>query len=111
MAFGVTAEGFARKTLEDIIEELQADQRATMYDDLDVSDESIVGQQNAIFGNQLAEGWEQLEELYNAGDADAAEGRALENLCKLIGVYRVGTTKSQVTLTCTLAEGTELRAG
>ena len=111
MAFGVTAEGFARKTLEDIIEELQADQRATMYDDLDVSDESIVGQQNGIIGNQLAEGWEQLEELYNAADDELATQRALENLCKLFGVYRVGTTKSQVTLTCTLAEGTELRAG
>lgn len=106
--FGITESGFVRKTSEDILSELQADQRATMYDDLDVSEGSVVGKQNATVTKQLAEGWSALEGLYNAGDVDAASYRALENMCKLIGVYRGGETKSVVTLSCNLIAGTTL---
>lgn len=109
--FGIIPEGFRRKTMEDIVGELQTDQRATMYEDLDVSDESIVGQMNALVGHQFGEGWEQLEQLYNSGDPDAAEDRLLENVCKLIGVYRQGDTKTKVTLNCTLTSGTVLTPG
>lgn len=108
MNYGVVPEGFRRKTVDNIIDEMQGDQLSTMHDDLDVSDESVLGQQNAIVANQLGEGWEQLEQLYNCGDPDAAEDRALENLCKQIGVFRAGDTKSTVLLHCTLVSGTTL---
>lgn len=109
--YGATDAGFRRKTTAEIIADIEADQLASIYEDLDVSDESVVGQMNGIFAVQLGAAWEQLETLYNAGDADAAEGRLLDNLCKLLGVYRLGATYGTVTLACGLTAGTTLVAG
>lgn len=109
--YGVTPQGFVRKTLENIIGELEEDQLAEIADDLDVSTDSIVGQQNGVVGRQLSIGWEQLEIVYHSNDPDYAEGRGLEAVGKLTGTFRVGNTESEVLLVCNLDNGTTLTAG
>lgn len=108
--FGVTPEGFVRKTQRDILDEMEADQKAGLGPLWDVSSDSVAGQMNGAHSRQLAICWEQLEALHNGNDPDVAEERLLENLCKLTGTTRRGATQSQVTLTCNLDAGTELVA-
>lgn len=97
MTFGVTADGFLQKTLENINEELAIDQRADVDPGIDTSSESPVGQMNGVFSNQLAEGWEALATAYKGFDPDNAEGDALEALCALTGTLRDPATRTTVT--------------
>lgn len=108
--FGVTPQGFQRKTIEDILGEIEADERADIADDLDVSTASAVGQLNGIFARQLGIAWENLEVCYHGSDPDGSEGRLLEMVSKLTGTFRRGNTPSQVGLVCNLDEGTVLSA-
>jgi hypothetical protein len=110
-AFGVTLTGFRRKTLDDVLTELQADELSEVADDLDVSSESVMGQLNGIFARQIGVVWEAMEQCYSGFDADVAEGRMLEMLAKLTGTFRIGSTPSEVFLVTDLDIGTTLRAG
>ncbi len=109
--YGITPQGFVRKTQQNIIEEIEIDELKDVADDLDVSSDAIVGQLNGIFGRQLGIAWEQLEVCYNGFDPEAAEGRLLEMLCKLTGTFRRGETPSEVILSCDLLDGTTLING
>lgn len=109
--FGVLPTGFVRKTIENLVAEIEADQKADIRADFDVSTTSVPGQMNAIFGRQLGIAWEQLEVCYHGIDPDAAEGRQLDNDSKLTGTFRIGSTASEVSLLCTLDSGTTLTAG
>lgn len=108
--YGVLPTGFLRKTIDNIIAEMEADELAEISTDLDVSTTSVVGQLNGIVARQLGLAWEQLELVYHAFDADAAEGRLLDMLGKLTGTFRLGSTPSKVIMTCDLDSGTELEA-
>lgn len=109
--YGVTPEGFRRKTQAEIIAEFETDQHADISASLDVSTESIVGQNNAIYGRALGIAWEILEILYHSNDPEASEGRLLEMVCKLTGTFREGDTYTTVTLACHLDDGTDLVSG
>ncbi len=110
MTFGINPEGFDRKTIEDILTEMEQDELAEIATDLDVSTDSIVGQLNGIFARQLGIAWEQLEVIYHAFDSDAAEGRLLDMLGKLTGTFRRGSTASEVIQLCDLDVGVTLVA-
>ena len=57
MTFGVTAQGFVAKRTEDILEEMQDDERATFGDSIDLSDETPFGQINALIADRLGSIW------------------------------------------------------
>lgn len=109
--YGVSSTGFLRKTIENIVAEMEADELAEIAADLDVSTDQIVGQLNGIFARQLGIAWEQLELLYHAFDTDAAEGRLLEMLGKLTGTFRRGSTASEVIQDCDMDTGVHLQPG
>lgn len=109
--YGVTPQGFVRKTQQNIIAEMEADELSGIATDLDLEPDQIVGQLNGIFGRQLAICWEQLAICYNSFDPEAAEGRLLEMLCKITGTFRRGETASEVVLMCNLESGTTLVNG
>lgn len=99
---GVTAQGFTKKTLEEIKLELEADQLATIDPALNLSADQPVGQLNAAFSKKVAEVWELAEVAYNAFDRDAAEDRLLDNVGSITGTPRRGSTKSTVDCTVNL---------
>lgn len=106
--YGVTAEGFVRKPLEVIIEEINEYLWANVSPTLDVSPESPQGQINSAFARQLNSVWELAEILYHGNDPDGAEDFLLQNLAKLTGTAKQGATKSRVTATVNLDIGTTL---
>lgn len=106
--FGIIPEGWRSKTLRDILDEIEADQRAEIDVLIDVSPQAPDGQRNGITSRQLALVWELLGVLYEALDPDKAEDDLLISLCKLTGTVPHGSTQSEVSCTVNLDSGTAL---
>lgn len=111
MASGVTAEGFQRDTVQQVLTRIQGKQRATISPRLDLSTASVLGQINGIFADELGTALESLEIAYHGFDPDMAEGFLLTSLGKLTGTPRRGASNSLVTLDCELEEDTVLLSG
>ncbi len=109
--FGVQANGFLRPSLQDLLALIEADQRAEISQTLDLSTESVLGQNNGIYARQLSLAWEALEAIHNGTDPDRAEGDQLTSISKLTGTDRRGESKSQVVTGVRLDAGTTLLAG
>jgi hypothetical protein len=108
--YGVTDTGFIVKPLEVILEELAAAQRATIDPNWNTEADSLAGQYNGIFADQIAQAWEALEAEYYALSRDA-DGNALDIIGALTGTARRGATKSVVTLTLSLNASITVPAG
>jgi len=108
---GLDATGFVIKTLSEILEEIEDDERATMSASLSLLADSFLGQLNGIFSDKLRELWEVAQEVHNSFDPDNASGEALDNLAAITGVTRLAATESTVTLTATGTPATLLSAG
>lgn len=89
---GITEQGFDIKTFQELFEELGNDEKALIDPNLDVTTNSVAGQFNAITSRQLALVWQAMQVIYNNYNPDAAEGAALDNLCKLTGIRRLNAT-------------------
>lgn len=109
--FGVTPTGFVRPSLQELLALIQADQRAEISQTMDLSTESLLGQNNGIYARQLSLAWEALEAIHNGTDPDRAEDDQLTSISKLTGTERRGESKSLVTATVTLEPGVTLLAG
>lgn len=111
MSYGITAEGFNIKPTTVILQEIIDEQLATIDPSLDTSPDSILGQINGIFANQLAVLQELIQTSYNGMNPDAAEGAQLDALAALTGTIRLASTRSTVTCACDLDNATVLPAG
>lgn len=109
--YGVTPTGFVRPSVEDILADIESDQRSLVSQHIDTDPETPIGQINGITARQLGMAWEALETAYNAFDVDRAEDFLLTALGKLTGTIREGATPSTVSCTCVLTSGTTLQAG
>ena len=110
MADFVTTAGLEIKTVETILSELAARQRADIDVNLNTAADSPMGQVNGIFAAQLREAWEVLGVAYNGFNPDAVEGFLQDKLSALTGTLRRAATKSTVVLSCNLDMGTTLLA-
>lgn len=112
--FGVTPQGFSRPSVQELLSLIEADQRAEISQTLDLSADSVLGQNNAIIANQLGTAWEALEAVYDGNDPDRAEDDAATSLAKLTGTDREGASKSLLVgahaVQVTLTSGTLLQA-
>lgn len=111
MSFGLTSTGFNRKTVEDILGEVEASQKSNIDPELDVSSETPVGQLNGIFAAKLGEVWE-LAEAVNANQyPDTASTFGLDGVASITGSFRRAASKGTVTLDLTLNAGVTVPAG
>lgn len=102
---GVTAEGFTKKTVEEIKASIEDEQLSTISPTLNLSSNQPLGQANAIFAKKAAEIWELAEVAYNGFDRNSAEGRLLDNVGSLTGTPREAARKSEVTCTVNVNAG------
>jgi len=113
--FGVVATGFSRPSVQELLDLIEADQRAEISQTLDLSTESVLGQVNGIIANQLGTAWEALEAVHDGNDPDRAEDDAATSLAKITGTDREGASKSLLVgphaVTVSLTSGTVLQAG
>jgi uncharacterized phage protein gp47/JayE len=84
-------------TVEELVADMVADQRANM-DPLIVTDaEEVVGQMNGIIASDLREGYEVALVAYNAFDPDNVDDSRVTALCAITGTKPQGATKSRFT--------------
>ena len=95
MSFGILSTGFKIKRLSDIIEEIEAAQKAA-FGAVDTNADSVFGQLNGVFANQLNEVWEQLQKSYNAASPNLADGLTLDYNVALNRITRLEALHTQV---------------
>lgn len=108
---GLTATGFTRKLLDELVAELGADERGRISAQLDLSERTVIGNINAIFGDHHSQVWEALEELVRQFDPDNALDDRLVSLALLSGVERRGASTGLVACTVNLDASKSFAAG
>jgi uncharacterized phage protein gp47/JayE len=111
MTFGVTPQGFNRKTYQDIKASIETKERARIDASVDLDPESVFGQLNGIFGEELAEAWEAAEGAYHSFDPNAAEGESMVNLALITGTEKRTGAVSLVLVLLELEAGTTVPTG
>jgi hypothetical protein len=109
--FGVQTTGFVEKTLQDILEEIEEAERAAFGPGINVQADSVFGQLNGIYADQLSELWEASTAVYQAQYPDSASAAALDNVAAITGVTRLGATNTRVPVICTGTPATALPVG
>jgi len=115
MAYGITDQGFIKKTYEVILAEMETAARLPAPDgfgtDIDLSAFSPIGVLIKIEAGKHAEKWELLESLYYQNQIDNATGVNLDRVANLRNIKRKAAIKSIVTLTFTGADTTVIPSG
>jgi uncharacterized phage protein gp47/JayE len=107
----VDENGLTIKTLEEILADIEARQRADIDPAIITEPEEPLGQINGIYADSERQAWEALQEAYDAFDPDNAEGAALDHICALSGTVRLKPQYSKVTCQVDLDDGTALISG
>lgn len=96
MAVGnyITTEGLQIPTVEKLLIDLSAEQRANIDPNLNTDADSVVGQLNGIVSSHLREAYEVLRITHGGFDPDNAEGFLLAALCSLTGTTPAAATRS-----------------
>lgn len=113
MTYGITPQGFVRKTYEVILAELQAKARSgdCFGAEVDLSDENFIGPKLKLMAWALASQWELAEDVYYSLDLDNAEGVALNRVVGLGLVGREAAADATVDLTFTGVAGSVIPVG
>lgn len=108
---GLTTDGFEIKTLAEIKAEIEQLQLENVDANLNQSADSVIGQINAIFANQLREVWELVQAVYTSAYPDTASGQALSYLAAMTGTIRRSATPSTVSATINVDDGVTIPVG
>ncbi len=111
MTYGLTPEGFIPKPLQVILTEMRNEYKGLYGDDLDVSDESVMGQWIGVSAKREALLWEEMAEVYASRDPSSAEDAPLDGICDYTGVKRLKARKTYVPVLLKGKEGTLVEAG
>lgn len=102
----LTSDGLITKKHQDIV----TDMKEVMYRDvsryLDLSEKSSLGIVTSIFARNLADLWEAMSEVFDAFRIDKAEGKNLDDLVALNGLYRFPPKRTKGTEEFTGSVGT-----
>ncbi|MCQ2559190.1 MAG: hypothetical protein MJ157_00515 [Clostridia bacterium] len=109
--YGVTATGFVRKRLDEILEELHEDLSAGFGFNTRLNPQSYLNVLLTNFGDKIAELWEVAENVYQSMYPSMAEGQNLDWVAQYAGVIRQPAAKTRYPIYCTGVDGTEIAAG
>ena len=96
MTFGLTADGFKIKRLEDILSEVRQRFQNEFGASFDVDDATPEGQIIAIMAERESLIWELAQDVYNSQYPNSSEGVQLDNVAALTGTTRNGPRFSNV---------------
>jgi uncharacterized phage protein gp47/JayE len=94
---GLTSDGLEIKTAETILSEVEAEELSQINANLDVSEETPIGQINEIYSSQLDEAWQALAAVYSAAYRATASGTQLDLIGALTGTQRLEAKATTVT--------------
>lgn len=108
IVYGLTANGFRRKRLPEILKSINTRVSNTLGVDIETGSNSIFGQIHGVYAYELADIWETAEDTYNAMYPGTATGVSLSNSAGMAGILPNAGTKSTVTLICYGDNGTSI---
>ena len=111
MPYGVTPDGFVRKTEANIRSDMQAKLRTRISPHLQFRGRNFLGNLVDVVAQELALPWEALEQAYNGFDPDNSVDDQVVSLALLNGVPRGGATKGLVSVLVTVEAGFSATAG
>lgn len=111
MTYGVTVDGFVKKTFAIILEEIEDYLTENLSRDLTRDRLSVIGHLNTNATQELSELWEVAQAIYSNQYRDGASGINLQYIAALTGSYLSAYTKTTVTGTVTLNPNTTLPVG
>lgn len=91
----ISSSGIQIPTIEELISDLEKEERDEIDQAIDTSPQSPLGQLNGIFAAKLREAYEALLACYQAFDPNQSEQVQLNNLCLLTGTKRSSAEKSK----------------
>lgn len=103
---GITSTGFEDRTLIELKESIEADERALISPTIVTSTASMVGQMNGVMATKLRELWELGAAIYATAFTDLATGYPLTLRAALTGTTREEATATRVVAQCVLNAGT-----
>lgn len=98
MTFGIVESGFNKKSLEEILDELDTTLRNVLGPYINLLPTSVIGQLKFTYGEREANIWDVLEAVYNSQFVDSSTGVSFDNSLSFIGMQRKGATYSTVVL-------------
>ena len=106
--YGLTAEGFKRKRLPDIIKSINARLSDALGTKIQTSSNSVLGQLVGVFSYEISDLWEQAENGYNSMYPSTAHGVSLSNAAGLAGLQLIPAENTKIVATCFGSELTEI---
>lgn len=104
MAYGVTADGFVKKTANVIIDEMKTKAQTEFGADIDLGVTSPLMHFIEIIALEEAVLWDLLEDMYYAGFVEFADDENLDRVTAIIGIERKAATKATGTQTFTATQ-------
>lgn len=110
--YGISTEGFRKKRLSDIKTEIENELKTLLGNNINLLPTSVLSQLIGVYSERESALWELAEQVYNSQYVNSADGVNLDNVLTLLGVTRLGQTKSlQKNLHLFGATGTVVPAG
>jgi uncharacterized phage protein gp47/JayE len=107
---GLTADGFVRKTLDEIKTEIAAS-IVSLFGPVNTEAASAFGQLIGLVSERESTLWELAEAIYLALYPASAEGVQLDNVAQLTGLTRIDEDESTAVVAATGTQGTVIAAG
>ncbi len=109
--FGVVYSGFNLKRQSDFISSLEDGYRAVLGDEANLTSDGVFGKILQITAAEMAEQEERIEAAYYASYKDSAESGQLDAVLSLLGIDRLDSARSTVTLRINGSVGTTVPEG
>jgi uncharacterized phage protein gp47/JayE len=92
---GLSENGFEVKRYSEVVSDQRSKAVELFGAGVDTSVNSILGQISQLSALELATLWEGLQDVHDAFNPNAAYGKSLDDLCSLVGVYRLDAEPTQ----------------
>lgn len=106
--FGISNDGFKRKTYQDILISMEAKTRELFGEDVNLNERSPLGLFIKVIAWSLSTIWKTIEKVYYGSYVDDAEGIQLDRVAKSIGIFRRPPEWATGTIQLTGDEGTSI---
>jgi len=108
---GLTENGLTIKRLPEVLEDIINKERELIDSGIITTDDSIIGQLNSIIGSSIAQLWELAQAVNDNFNKNKAEGKNLDDLGDIIGIYRISESNTFGDVRFTTRDGLTLNAG
>lgn len=108
---GLTSTGFEPKALQDIRNDISANLKIALGNDIDTTPASRIGQFIDVISNEINSVWLGLEDTYNSFYPDSASGISLDNVVAITNTARLRALSSGAGVYLGGDVGTEIAAG